>query len=117
MLAWVNDDVKVIVEILTNCIIEIGNVTHVSRGRYYCFYKGKPSTKSIFAAFLLTKAALEVRIRTAPITFKDPQRWTGNRIYKGWFFKQGQEREFKITSKDQITYAMELIKHSYDISG
>jgi predicted transport protein len=116
MLAWVNDNVKEIVEILTNRIIGIGNVNHVAHGRYYCFYKGKPSTKSIFAAFLLTKAALKVRIRTVPNAFKDPKKWTGDRVYKGWFFKQGQEREFKITGKDQIDYAMELIKQSCQLA-
>jgi hypothetical protein len=42
---------------------------------------------------------------------------TGDKVYKGWFFKQGQEREFKVTSKEQIPYAMELIKQSYDVSG
>jgi len=41
MLAWVNDNVKEIVKILTNRIIEIGNVNHVAHGRYYCFYKDK----------------------------------------------------------------------------
>jgi predicted transport protein len=51
------------------------------------------------------------------MTFKDPQKLTGDKVYKGWFFKQGQEREFKVTSKEQIPYAMELIKQSYDISG
>jgi hypothetical protein len=40
-----------------------------------------------------------------------------DKVYKGWFFKQGQERKFKITSKEQIPYAMELIKQSYDISA
>jgi len=115
MLAWVNDNVRDVVATLTENIIKFGNVTHSAHGRYYCFYKGKPSTKSIFSAFLLTKEALKVRIRTDPNTFKDPQKWTGVRIYKGWFFKQGQEREFKIANKEQIDYAMELIAQSYEL--
>jgi predicted transport protein len=66
---------------------------------------------------MLRKKALKVAIRTDPKTFKDPDKWTGDKIYKPWFFKQGQERAFKITSKEQIPYALELIKQSYDISG
>jgi predicted transport protein len=92
------------------------DVSSVIHGRYLCFYRGKPSTRSIFAAFLLTRKALKVRIRTDPNKFKDPEKWTGDRVYKGWFFKQGEEREFKITSEEQIPYAMELVKQSYEIS-
>ena len=65
----------------------------------------------------IAKKSLSVRIRADPATFKDPQKWTEDRIYKGWFFKQGQEREFKITSKEQISYAMELIKQSYELAN
>lgn len=115
MLAWVNDNVRDVVATLTENIIKLENVTHSAHGRYYCFYKGKPSTKSIFVAFLLTKEALKVRIRTDPNTFKDPRKWTSDRIYKGWFFKQGQEREFKVASKEQNDYAMELISQSYEL--
>jgi predicted transport protein len=116
-LEWVDKNVKEMVDALTNRILDLGGVNHLPHGRNYCFYKGKPSTKSIFAALLLGKKSLSVRIRADPATFRDPQKWTGDRIYKGWFFKQGQEREFKVTSKEQIPYAMELIKQSYDISG
>jgi predicted transport protein len=117
--AWVEDNVKDITKALESSIISI-NPSEVSKGvhgRYLCFYRGKPGTKSIFAAFLLTKKALKVRIRTDPHTFKDPQMLTGDKVYKGWFFKQGQEREFKIRSREQIPYATELIKQSYEISG
>jgi predicted transport protein len=116
MLAWVSDNVKELVNILGERVAEFGDVNRAVHGRYLCFYRGKPSVKSIFAAFLLTKKALKARIRTDPSTFRDPQKWTGDKIYKGWFFKQGQEREFKIFSKDQLSYAIELIKQSYEIS-
>jgi len=62
---------------------------------------------------MLTKKALKVRIRTDPTTFKDPRGLTRDRVYKGWFFKQGQEREFKIANEEQIENAIELIKQSY----
>ena len=117
LLSWVNDNVKELVDLLSKRITELGNVNQAVHGRYLCFYKGKLSVKSTFAAFLLTKKALKIRIRTDPTTFKDPENWTGDKIYKAWFFKTGQEREFKIISKEQIPYAMELIKHSYELSG
>jgi predicted transport protein len=115
-LAWVDGSVREIVNALTYRILQLREATYELHGRYCCFYKGKPSTKSIFAAFLLGKHSLSIRIRTDPATFRDPQKWTGDRVYKGWFFKQGQEREFKITNKEQIDYAMELITQSYELA-
>jgi len=119
MLAWVNDNVREIVYSLKNEIMSLRNVVPVIHGKYLCFYKGKPSIRSIFAVFLLTKEALNIRIRVEPSTFKDPKGLLKNKVYKGWFFKRGagQEREFKIKSKEQIPYAMGLIKQSYEISG
>ena len=116
ILSWVEDSVRVVVKALSSSTIELGGVTHAKHGRYYCFYRGKPSTKSIFVAFLLTKNALKVRIRTDPETFRDPKKWTGERVYKGWFFKKGEEREFKIVGIDQMDYAMELVKQSYELA-
>jgi predicted transport protein len=114
-LAWIDEDVRDIVEELTNRIVRIGEITHKTSGPDYVFYKGAPSTKSVFAGFFISKKALKVRIRTDPTTFKDPKRWTGDRTYH-WFFKTGQEKEFKIISRDQIDYAMELIKYSYELA-
>jgi len=114
-LEWVDENVKDIVEELTDRIVQLGGITHKTSGPDYVFYKGSPSTKSVFAGFFISKKALKVRIRTDPTTFKDPKRWTGDRAYH-WFFRTGQEKEFRITSKNQIDYAMELIKHSYDLA-
>jgi len=116
-LSWTSDHVREVVQSLTRKIVELGDVTHKPLGRFYCFYKGKPGTKSIFAALMLRKNALKVRIRTDPSTFQDPRKWTGDKVYKGWFFKSGEEREFEISKKEQIDYAIELIRHSYKISG
>ena len=118
MLAWVDENTSNIAKQLTLDIKRnLKDVVEKPQGRYLCFYKGKPTNKSIFAAFLLTKKLLKVRIRTDPRTFRDPEKRVKPEMFKGWFFKTRQEREFKITSKEQITYAIELIKQSYDISG
>lgn len=105
-----------IVAAVTEETTSLGKVNHLARGRYYCFYKGNPTTKSIFAALLLAKSFLKVRIRADPNTFRDPKGTVRAKVYKGWFYKQNQEREFKITDKDQIEYAMQLIKQSYDLA-
>ena len=117
LLAWVNDNVKEIVKVLTDNIMSLGNVVSAVHGKYLCFYKGEHRTRSLFAAFILTKSALNVRIRVDPTTFYDPRKLLKEKVYKGWFIKQEglQEREFKITNLEQIPYAMELIRQSYQI--
>jgi predicted transport protein len=97
--------------------MSLGEVNHKPIGRWHGFYKGKTSTKSLFAVIMLKKGSFKVRIRTDPKTFKDDKNLAGERMYKGWFYKQGQERQFEIKEKGQIEYALELIKHSYKISG
>jgi hypothetical protein len=119
MLAWVNPTIREIAMLLKDEIISTGLfdvITPAARGRHYCFFRGSPGAKSIFAVFLLTKSALKIRIRTDPAAFKDPENWTRGKIYKGWFFKQGQEKEFTITRPDQLAYAMQLIRQSYELT-
>jgi predicted transport protein len=56
-----------------------------------------------------------VRIKAEPNTFKDERKWA--KPMKGWFFpRKLQEKEFAITEKQQIPYALELISQSYSIS-
>jgi predicted transport protein len=117
MFAWVNPDTRGLTTLVEGEIIStLGDTNGAARGRYYCFFRGRPSTKSIFAVFLLTKGALKIRIRTGPATFKDPENWTRGKVYKGWFYKQGQEKEFTLTSADRIPYAMKLIRQSYELA-
>ena len=116
MLEWVDENPRNIARQLTLDIKrKLKDVVGLPRGRYLCFYKGRPSTKSIFAAFVLTKNYLKIRIRTDPTTFRDPKKLVKEKVYSGWFFKTGQEREFKVTEKEQMDYAMELIRQSYDM--
>jgi len=117
MYAWVNPSVRDLAMLIGSEIMTtLKDINRSARGRYYCFFKGRPSTKSIFAVFLLTKNALKIRIRTNSATFKDPENWTRGKVYKGWFYKQGQEKEFTLTSADQIPYAMKLIRQSYELA-
>jgi predicted transport protein len=92
------------------------NVVGKPRGKYYCFYKRNPSNRSIFAVLCLYKVCVRVRIRADLKTFRDPKNWTGEKVYKRWFFTKGQEIEFRVESEDQIGYAMELIKQSYELA-
>jgi len=116
-LAWVDDDTRKVTELLeTEIRSKLENVHTRAHGRHLCFYKGVPTTKSIFAAFLLTKKYLKVRIRTDPTTFRDPKKLVKEKKYFGWFFKQGQEREFLFRDSSQLDYAIELIKHSYELA-
>jgi len=114
-LEWVHENINDVTKVLTKTILELGEVVHRPSGPDYVFYKGKPSTKSVFAGFFLTKKALKVRIRTDPATFSDSKKWTGEKIYH-WFFRTGQEKEFKMTERNQIDYAMKLIKQSYELA-
>lgn len=115
-LAWVDANVGEVVQDLANRINALSNVVQRPSGTDYCFYKGRPGSKSVFAAFMLTQKLLKVRIRADPKTFKDPQKWVKDKVFN-WFIKQGQEREFEIKGKEQVSYAMELIQQSYKISG
>lgn len=117
LLLWVDEGTRDLVKELTAQISSLGEVTHKPVGNDYCFYRGsKPSSKTVFAALLLRKSSVRVRIRTDPKTFKDSKKWVTDKVYRGWFFKTGQERTFDMKEKEQIPYAMELLKQSYDIS-
>jgi predicted transport protein len=114
-LEWVDQNVRDITKALTSQILQLDNVNHRASGPDHVFFRGQPSTKTIFVGLFLTKPALKVRIRTDPATFKDPKKWTGEKNYS-WFFKTGNEKEFKLTTKDQMDYGIDLIKQSYQLA-
>lgn len=116
-LNWIDKSNRELVTEFRTQISSLPNVIHKPSGvTDYCFYKGKATGKSRFAAFLVRKSSIRVRIRVNPETFTDPKNWLTPKIYKGWFFKQDQERSFDIKNIKQIPYAMELIKQSYDLA-
>jgi predicted transport protein len=114
-LEWVDQSVKKVANALKDRIVQLGDVNHRPSGPDYAFFREHPNTKSIFVGLFLTQKALKVRIRTEPALLKDPKRWLSERNYS-WFFKSGQEKEFKLTELSQLDYAMELIKQSYDLA-
>jgi len=121
LLKWVDKDVSFMAtELESHIKASLSDVVTRPRGRYLCFYRRKPNNKSIFAALLLTREYLKVRIRTEPeIKFKDPKNLVKEKKYKRWFFSSGEEREFvlnKPTDRLDLAYAVELIKQSYNLS-
>jgi predicted transport protein len=116
-LGWVNNETRTLVSQLISAIKnEVPDVNHLPRYRWYYFYKGKSrGLDSLFAVLMLTRKSVKVRIKVDPSKFKDERNWT--KQYKGWFFaRKWQEREFSLTSPDQLPYALQLIKQSHDIS-
>ena len=116
-LQWVDENVRSLVVAIDRKIRnDFPRMFGRPRGRYYCYYRGKPVTKSIFGAFVLTHDYLKIRIMTDPGTFHDRRKWTKEKIFRNWFFARGQEREFVLTDKKQIEYAMKLLRHSYNLA-
>jgi len=64
---------------------------------------------------MVKKKKVSIRIKVDPMKFKDERKWT--KKYKGWFFaRKYEEREFSVSNEEQLDYAIELIKQSYNIS-
>jgi predicted transport protein len=114
-LEWVDQNVRDVRKALTNRIEQFANVSQKASGPDYIFYKEISGKKIPFVGLFLTKPTLKVRIRTDPTTLKDPKKWVSEKTYN-WFFRMGNEKEFRISSVDQIDYALELIKQSYDLA-
>ncbi|MCX7999053.1 MAG: hypothetical protein N3A69_08910 [Leptospiraceae bacterium] len=116
-LNWVEEGTRNLIKELILAIEEkFPEAQHMPRYRWYYFYKGSSRTlNSLFAVLMLTKKSIKVRIKADPNTFKDERNWT--KVMKGWFFpRKMQEREFAINDRQQISYALELVRQSYDIS-
>ena len=114
-LKWVTPTVRELANALIDRTSQLRDVNPKPSGPDYKFYKGNPSSTSIFAGIFLTQNVLKVRIRTnSAKTLNDPKKWVSERTYK-WFFSSG-EKEFRITNMSQLDYAMELIKQSYSLA-
>jgi predicted transport protein len=114
-LKWVTPTVRELANALIDRTSQLRDVNPKPSGPDYKFYRGKPSTTSIFAGLFLTQNVLKVRIRTDPAkTLNDPMKLVSERTYK-WFFGSG-EKEFRITNMSQLDYAIDLIKQSYSLA-
>jgi predicted transport protein len=118
MYNWIDQNTKELVNEFQTKICSLGRVIHKPSGTDYIFYKGKRTSKSTFAALLLRKSSIRIRIRVDPTTIRDGKGWIYEKVYRGWFFKRGkgEERAFDVKEKSQIPYAMELIKQSYNLA-
>lgn len=93
---------------------ELGNVVY--KGKRSCSaYIGQQRVKYGFVGLVPTRSALKVIIR-ADSAFSDPRGWVNAKAVN-WFTsrEERKEKEFQIMRKDQIEYAMELIRQSYQI--
>ena len=114
-LEWVNPNIRILVDKLIEGIEdELPGIVHMPKYRWHYFYRhelGKHD--SIFAAIILNKQSLYIRIRVNPNKLDDKLNLA--KQYKGWFFRaKGEERGFSIRNLDQITYALQLIKQAHN---
>lgn len=110
-LAKSNSDLKAIVKELEERIFGLGKVSTIQRTRKG-YYKGKHSLESCFAILEIADNVAIARIRVNPATFRDPEKWSIGGVCKNMFFNPGSKIE--ITKKEQVSYAIELIKQAYE---
>ena len=116
-LRWVTPENRELAQKLIKRVeTEFPSTSHGPRYRWYYFHKSRVrGLESLFAVLMINKRVVSVRIKADPAKFKDAQKWT--KKYKGWFFgRKHEEREFSVSTTEQMDYAMELIRQSYDIS-
>lgn len=95
LLSWVDDNVKELVDILSKQITELGNVNKAVHGRYLCFYKGKASVKSTFAAFLLTKKLSKSELEQIQILSETRRNGLEIKSTKDGSSKQGKKESLR----------------------
>jgi hypothetical protein len=110
-----NIEVQTISKVLIERIKKLPNVNSKPSGENYVFRRGR-NYPSQFAVFMPRKRTLAIRLRTNSTNYPDRQGLVRKKIYN-WFFYDGSgiEREFKISKKEQVDYAFELIKSSYEL--
>lgn len=116
-LEWVTSENRELAQKLIKRVEnEFPSISHGPRYQWYYFYRDKGrGLESLFAVLILKKGEVSVRIKADPTKFKDAQKWT--KKYKGWFFaRKHEERQFLVSTPEQLDYVMELIKQSYDVS-
>jgi hypothetical protein len=112
-LAKSSNDLRATVKELEERIFGLGEISTIQRTRK-AYYKGKHSIESCFAILEIADNAVIARIGVNPATFKDPEKWSIGGVGRNMFFNPGSK--FKITKKEQVSYAIELIKQAYENS-
>lgn len=104
---------KAVLTELEKRIFELGNIRFMEKSRK-AYYRGKVNANACFAILELSQDGIIARIKANKTTFKDPQNWSIRGIRRGMFFSP--QSKFLITNKDQIDYAMSLIKQAFEIT-
>ncbi len=112
-LAKSSNDLRDIVKELEERIFGLGKISTIQRTRK-AYYKGKHSLESCFAILEIADNTIIARIGVDLATFKDPQKWSVGGVRKIMFFDCGSQ--FKITNRNQLDYAINLIKQAFQIS-
>ncbi len=113
-----NDQVKLLAkDLLVSIAHEFYDLTAHSSGDDLEICRGPIGLSNGFAVLMLRRDGVTIRLRANMRTLNDPQKWIGEKTYK-WYFTdgKGEEKEIKITEKEQIAYAVELLKHSYTLA-
>lgn len=111
-LACINPNLRETVLELDSRILSIGKVSSIRKTRK-AYYKGKRSIPSCFLILEITDNSIIARMEADKSTFKDPLNWSEGGVHGIMFFNSGSK--IKIKNKDQLDYAMSLIKQAYDL--
>jgi predicted transport protein len=109
----INNELRDLLNELEKRVFELGNISSLEKTRK-TYYKGKMQANACFAVLELATDCIIARIRANKTTFRDPQNWSIRGIRRGMFFSP--QSKFVITSKDQIDYAMSLIRQAFEIT-
>ena len=111
-LAIINSNLKEIVLELDSSILSLWKISTIESVRK-AYYKSKHSVKSCFLIVEIAEGSIIARMMAEESTFKDPLNWSEGGVHSIMFFNSGSK--IKITDKDQLDYAISLIKQAYDL--
>jgi predicted transport protein len=110
-LARTNPNLREIALELESKIMTLGKISTLTKTRK-AYAKGKYSFQSCFVILEITDKSIIARMEADPNDFKDPQNWSEGGVRNIMFFSHGSQ--IKITKKEQIDYAMSLIKQAFE---
>lgn len=115
-LQWINPETRTLAEALIKQIEnKFPTAKHRPKYRWYFFYSTQEmKPESRFAVLTVDEKTVKVRICVDPESFQDPEMRA--KSYKGWFYKESGhvEKGFALGSADDIPYALNLVRQSYE---